>query len=120
MMFAKIAVSRIATTSTRPNRPSESDSKRRSAEARAGAGAISSKTGADTWIEPGNQQIGRERAEREERGGDQHGAARDREIAGDHGIEHQLAGAGPREDDLGEDRAREQVADADAEQGHRR
>src|SRR5690242_11431519 len=105
MRLAKTAVSRISTTRIRPKRPSGSPSRWRSAEARVGAGAVSSKAGADTGIEPGDQQVGGKCAEREERSGHQDRAAHDREIAGDHRVEHQLAGAGPREDDLCEDRA---------------
>ena len=41
-------------------------------------------------------------------------------VARDHGVEDQLADAGPGEDDLGEDGARQQAADADAEQRDRR
>src|SRR5262249_47016270 len=120
MTSAKTAVRRITSTSAKPKRPSGSASRWRSAGARAGAGAVPSKAGADTGIEPGDQEVGGERAEREERGGDQHRAAHYREIAGDDGVEHEFAGAGPREDDLREDRAREQIADPDAEQRHGR
>src|SRR5215470_8744409 len=119
MAPAKIAVISITRTSARPKRPSGSASRRRSAEGRASDRTVAdSKVGADTGIEPGDQQVGGKRAERKERGGDQHGPADHGKIAGDHRIEHQLAGAGSGEDDLREDGAGEQVTDADAEERH--
>src|SRR6188474_1562888 len=106
-----------ARTSAKPRAPigsARSRAKRtRKAEGRASPTAASSKTGADTRVEPGRDEIGRKRAENVE-AGRQHDAAHDHWIvAGVERVEDQPPDARPREDDLGEDCSGDHVADAD-------
>ena len=74
----------------------------------------------DARIEPGIGQVDEKVGQHEEEHDDQHAGLHDGIVARVDGVVDQRADAGPREDDLGEDRAAEQAADAEAEHRHRR
>src|SRR5258708_21915400 len=105
----------MATTRGRPKRPNGSARSRRHVEPRAAWRGIRSKVGADTGVEPGGDEIGSKGAEREERRRDQHRTTDYRVVARDDGVVDELPGPRAGKDDLGEDGAREQMADADPE-----
>src|SRR4051794_401295 len=126
MLGPTMAQNTISRTRLSPSKPSGSLAKRRStrdqvpgtAAGRATGAEISASEGcADTGIQPGNDEVGDRHREREQRHRGQRRALYQGIVAQIGGIDDQLADTGAGEDILGEDRARQQPADRQREQG---